>query len=409
MGKFSYTVQDSKGDTSTGIMEAGDENEAINVLQTKGLFILSIQAEKASAKAGGGGMFGGGGVSGRDLVFFGEQLATLLNGGVPLVRSLSLLGEHSESEGLKAAVGQITKDVAGGMALHKAIEKHPKTFDTLWVSLVQAGEMGGQLPKALKQIASYLQSQEELKGRVITALAYPAVLFLISMSVLIFFIVKIVPTFADIFKSFDLELPLITQVIIGFSGLLVNNLLPLILGISGTVFALKGYLATEGGQYAKAKFMFSIPFFGMFMKNIQVERLLTTLCTLIQSGVSILNAITVLEGVFMNNLIFAYALKAVKNDVATGKSISGSFKKSGVFPPLVTEMMWMGEESGKLPDILATLSSFYSGQIDQFIRRFTSIIDPIMVVFIGGIVGVIVLSIFMPIFQLSQIGTGGGG
>jgi len=403
MGRFTYTVQDSKGDTSTGSLDAGDENEAINTLQTKGLFILSIQAEKAGSKAKAAG--GGGAVSGRALVFFGEQLATLLNGGVPLVRSLSLLGEHSEDEALRGAVNQVTKDVAGGMALHKALEKHPKSFDTLWVSLVQAGEMGGQLPKALKQISSYLASQEELKGRVITALAYPAVLFMISMSVLVFFIVKIVPTFAEIFKSFDLELPLITQVIIGFSNLLVHNLLPLILGIAGTVFALKGYLATEQGQLTKMKFLFSIPFFGGFMKAIQVERLLTTLTTLIESGVSILNAITVLEGVFQSNLIFFYALRGVKNDVATGKSISASFKKSGVFPPLVTEMMWMGEESGKLPDILTTLSSFYREQVDQFIRRFTSIIDPIMVVFIGGIVGVIVLSIFMPIFQLSQIGT----
>jgi len=152
--------------------------------------------------------------------------------------------------------------------------------------------------------------------------------------------------------------------------------------------------------------MFGVPFFGTFMKNIQVERLLTTLSTLIESGVSILNAIAVLEGVFASNKIFQSALRAVKSDVATGKSISAAFKKSGVFPPLVTEMMWMGEESGKLPDILGTLSVFYREQIEQFTRRFTSIIDPIMVVFIGGIVGVIVLSIFMPIFQLSQIGKG---
>ncbi|MEK9145049.1 MAG: type II secretion system F family protein, partial [Elusimicrobiota bacterium] len=147
--------------------------------------------------------------------------------------------------------------------------------------------------------------------------------------------------------------------------------------------------------------------FGDFLKNMMIERMLTTLSTLIESGVSILNAISVLEGVFATNRIFSQALKTVKNDVATGKSISAAFKKTGVFPSLVTEMMWMGEESGKLPDILGTLSTFYREQIDQFTRRFTSIIDPIMVVFIGGIVAVIVLSIFMPIFQLSQIGSGG--
>lgn len=407
MSKFEYTVQDSKGDTTSGVLDARDENDAVTALQSKGYFILSIEAEK-----GGDGtiklpfMQGGGGrVSGRDLAFFGEQLATLLNGGVPLVRALTLLGEHSENKQLRAAIGAVTKEVAGGSALYKSLEKHPNVFNSLWISLVQAGEMGGQLPKALKQIASYIQSQEELKGKVLTALMYPAVLGVISLGVLAFFIIKIVPTFAEIFKSFNVKLPALTQFIIFVSTSLVNHLLLIITGLLAGFFLLKAYMTTEAGQQTKAEFLFGLPFFGTFLKNILTERLLTTLSTLIDSGVSILNAITVLEGVFADNIIFHRALKVVKADVATGKSISVAFRKSGVFPPLVTEMMWMGEESGKLPDILGTLSAFYREQIEQFVRRFTSIIDPIMVVFIGAIVGVIVLSIFLPIFQLSQIGS----
>lgn len=408
MGRYIYTVQDSKGDTASGALDATDENEAINALQGKGYFILSIQAEQ-SGGVFGRLSFGRGRVGTRDLAFLGEQLATLLNGGVPLVRALTLLGEHSESPGLKAALGGVIKDVASGSTLYKAFEKHPDVFDTLWISLVQAGEMGGQLPKALKQVASYIQAQNELKGRVITALMYPVVLGSISLGVLAFFVVKIVPTFAEIFKSFNLKLPLLTRCIIFVSTAVANNLILILVCVIGAYFLLKTYLATEGGQEFKARFVFGLPFFGAFIKNILVERLLTTMTTLIESGVSILNAITVLEGVFAENIIFHRALKTVKNDVASGKSISVAFKKSGVFPPLVTEMMWMGEESGKLPDILGTLSTFYREQIDQFIRRFTSIIDPIMVVFIGAIVAVIVLSIFMPIFQLSSIGAGGGG
>ena len=405
VGKFAYTVQDSRGETSSGTLDAADENTAISSLQSKGFFILSLQAERAAASAGAAAMFrGGGGVSGRDLSFFAEQLATLLNGGVPLVRTLSLLGEHSENRALKAAVGQVTKDVASGSALYKALERHPHVFNSLWISLVQAGEMGGQLPKALKQVGAYIEAQEELKGKVITAMAYPAVLAMISGGVVAFFILKIVPTFAEIFKSFNLKLPPLTLFVIMCSNLLVNHLITLVVATLSGVFLLKGYLQTEAGQMAKAEFLFSIPFFGTFVKNVLVERLLTTLSTLIESGVSILNAISVLEGVFADNLLFQRALKVVKADVAAGKSISAAFKKSGVFPGLVTEMMWMGEESGKLPEILATLSNFFRGQIDQFIRRFTSMIDPIMVVFIGALVAVIVLSIFMPIFQLSQIG-----
>lgn len=403
MARFSYTVQDSKGETSSGAVEAADENEAISTLQAKGYFILSISADKGAA-GGGSKNSGGGKVDLRDLVFFAEQLSTLLNGGVPLVRALSLLGENSSSKGLQFALAQVTKDVASGTALYKALEKHPKVFDTLWVSLVQAGEMGGQLPKVLKQIGSYMSSQAELQGKIITAMAYPGVLMTISMGVLLFFIIKIVPVFADIFASFGVKLPPLTAFIILISNLLVHHLAGLIITLTVCWFTWSAYTSTEAGQETKWKMILGVPFFGDFVKNILVERMLTTLSTLIESGVSILNAISVLEGVFANNIIFKRTLASVKNDVASGKSISQSFKKTGALPNLVTEMMFMGEESGKLPDMLVTLSGFYKEQIDQFTRRFNAIIEPLMIVGIGAIVGVIVLAVFLPVFKLSNMG-----
>ncbi len=404
MARFSYTVQDSKGETSSGAVEASDENEAISVLQAKGYFILSISADKGGAGGGAKGSSSGGSVELRDLVFFAEQLSTLLNGGVPLVRALSLLGENSSSKGLQFALAQVTKDVASGTALYKALEKHPKVFDTLWVSLVQAGEMGGQLPKVLKQIGSYMSSQAELQGKIVTAMAYPGVLMTISGGVLLFFIIKIVPVFADIFASFGVKLPPLTAFIILISNLLIHHMAGLI--ITGTVlwFTWGAYVSTDAGQETKWRMILGVPFFGDFVKNILVERMLTTLSTLIESGVSILNAISVLEGVFSNNIIFKRTLGAVKNDVASGKSISQSFKKTGTLPNLVTEMMFMGEESGKLPDMLVTLSGFYKEQIDQFTRRFNAIIEPLMIVGIGALVGVIVLAVFLPVFKLSNMG-----
>ena len=403
MASFSYTVQDSKGETSNGAIEAADENEAINALQAKSYFILSINADKASgaASAKGGG---GASVSLRDLVFFAEQLSTLLNGGVPLVRALSLLGENSGSKGLRYALTQVTKDVASGTALYKALEKHPKVFDTLWVCLVQAGEMGGQLPKVLKQIGQYMTAQAELQGKIITALAYPAVLFTISMGVLTFFIVKIVPVFADIFEQYQMKLPILTSIIVAFSKLLTHHAAGLIIALVIAWFSWSAYASTEAGQETKWKMIFGIPLAGDFVKNILIERLLTTLSTLIESGVSILNAIAVLEGVFAGNIIFKRTLANVKNDVAGGKSISQSFKKTGALPNLVTEMMLMGEESGKLPDMLVTLSGFYKEQIDQFTRRFNAVIEPLMIVGIGALVGIIVLAVFLPIFKLSTMG-----
>jgi len=405
MARYAYTVQDSKGETSSGALEANNENEAINSLQAKGYFILSIIADKASSGSGGKASGGGGGrPSLRDLVFFAEQLSTLLNGGVPLVRALSLLGENSSSKPLQYALAQVTKDVSSGTALYRALERHPKAFDTLWVSLVQAGEMGGQLPKVLKQIGAYIHSQAEIQGKIITAMAYPGVLMTVSGGVLLFFIIKIVPVFAEIFASFNVKLPPLTAAIIVISNILVHHLAGLIVTLIAIWFVWNAYVSTEAGQETKWKMLFGLPMFGDFLKNMMIERMLTTLSTLIESGVSILNAISVLEGVFANNIIFRRVLTAVKSDVAGGKSISQSFKKTGALPSLVTEMMFMGEESGKLPDMLVTLSSFYKEQIDQFTRRFNAIIEPIMVVSIGALVGVIVLAVFLPIFKLSSLG-----
>ena len=404
MARYAYTVQDSKGETSSGALEANNENEAINSLQAKGYFILSIIADKAGAVGGTKASGGGGTPALRDLVFFAEQLSTLLNGGVPLVRALSLLGENSSSKPLQYALAQVTKDVSSGTALYRALERHPKAFDTLWVSLVQAGEMGGQLPKVLKQIGAYIHSQAEIQGKIITAMAYPGVLMTVSGGVLLFFIIKIVPVFAEIFASFNVKLPPLTAAIIVVSNILVHHLGGLIITLVAIWFVWNAYVSTESGQETKWAILFGMPMFGEFLKNMMIERMLTTLSTLIESGVSILNAISVLEGVFANNIVFKRVLVSVKSDVAGGKSISQSFKKTGALPSLVTEMMFMGEESGKLPDMLVTLSSFYKEQIDQFTRRFNAIIEPIMVVAIGALVGVIVLAVFLPIFKLSSLG-----
>ncbi|MCG2726186.1 MAG: type II secretion system F family protein [Elusimicrobia bacterium] len=405
MAKFIYTVQDAQGTVTTGNIAADNEDEAVGNLQNRGLFILSIQAEQSKPK----GLFdlskfGKGSVSGRDLVFFGEQMSTLIGGGIPLVRALSLLSEHAENKTFAAVLTQVTKEVSAGGTFNKALEKHPKVFSDIWVSLVQAGEVSGQLPAVLRQITAYSESQENVKSKIMTAISYPAVLMFMSAGVLMYFIVYIVPVFAGIFKDFNLQLPLITQIVVSVSTVFANYFVLMIVMAIGCFFALRAYIATKKGLLTFNHFQMGIPFIGPFVKNIQIERLLTTMATLIKSGVSILNSVSVLEGAFKKNLVFQNALKTAKNDIAGGRSISEAFKKTAIFPSLVTEMMWMGEESGKLPDIIITLSKFYQEQIDQFLRRFTAIIDPILVVGIGSIIGIIIMSIFMPIFQLSQIG-----
>ena len=403
-GKIRVYGPGQQGRAISGALDAGDENEAITSLQGKGYFILSISSDKTGKAGGAPSKFSGGAVAARDLVFFAEQLATLLNGGVPLVRALSLWANTPVPRACNMPLAKSPRTSPRERPFIRRWKSTPKVFDTLWVSLVQAGEMGGQLPKSLKQIGMYLSAQTELNGKVITALAYPGILFTISMGVLAFFIIKIVPVFADIFASFQVPLPPLTRVIIIFSNVLVHHPPGSIFTLTALYFLWSAYVTTDAGKHTRWKIIFGFPFFGPFVMNIMVERLLTTMSALVESGVSILNAISVLEGVFAENIIFKKLLGLVKGDVAGGKSISGAFKKTGLLPPLVTEMMFMGEESGKLPDMLVTLSNFYREQIDQFTRRFTSIIEPIMVVGIGAIVGTIVLAVFMPIFKLSTMG-----
>lgn len=406
MQKYTYTVKDANGKTLKGSVSSDNREKVILALQNKGYLVLEV-------KEGAGGLFGGGSSSARKrggkvpghvLAFFAEQLSTLIAGGVPLVRAVSLLGEYASNPTLGYVLTQVAKDIAGGQSLHTALSHHPKTFSHIWLSLVQAGEVGGQLADTLMQVAIYTKTQEGMKSKIITAITYPAILMLASVGVLIYFILGIVPTFAQIFKDFNIDLPLITVIVLNVSGLLINNGVLIIVTIVFLIVAFRFYIKTADGKKRWHSFLLSMPLFGNFLKNIYYDRMLSTLSTLLKSGVTILNAILVLEESFDGNVIIQNALKHVRSEVAAGKSISDSFRATGVFPGLMTEMMLMGEESGKLPSIIATLSKFYADNVDQFIARFSAVIDPILICGVGALIGIIVASIFLPIFKLSQIG-----
>jgi type IV pilus assembly protein PilC len=243
-----------------------------------------------------------------------------------------------------------------------------------------------------------------LKGKIITALSYPAILVSVALGVLTYFIVSIIPKFALTFADFNMELPFLTRMIINISNLLSGNIVAIMVAIVLFVIFFRIYISTDAGRLTYNRFTLRLPVFGKFIRNVQFERLLTTMATLIKSGVSILTVITVLEEGFSKNLVIKRALKNIRQDVASGKSISVSFKNTKVFPNMITEMMWMGEESGKLPDIINILSKFYVEKINQFIARFSSLIDPILILFVGGVIGTVIISLFLPIFKLTRIG-----
>lgn len=404
MQKYTYTVRDANGKTLRGSVSADNREKVILALQNKGYLVLEVKEGNAGLFGGGKSRKHGGKVPGHVLAFFAEQLSTLIAGGVPLVRAVSLLGEYASNPTLGYVLTQVAKDIAGGQSLHSALSHHPKTFSHIWLSLVQAGEVGGQLADTLMQISLYTKTQEGMKSKIITAITYPAILAFASVGVLIYFILGIVPTFAQIFKDFNIDLPLITVLVLKVSSILINNGVLIIVSMVFAFVAFRFYIKTTDGKKRWHSFLLSMPIFGNFLKNIYYDRMLSTLSTLLKSGVTILNAILVLEESFDGNVIIQNALKQVRAEVAAGKSISESFRATGVFPGLMTEMMLMGEESGKLPSIIATLSKFYADNVDQFIARFSAVIDPILICGVGALIGIIVASIFLPIFKLSQIG-----
>lgn len=407
MPKYTYKVKDEHGKIFTGSYTTDSKDRLRAALQNKGYFVLDISEAT-------GGLFSsvksgtrrkGGKVPGHVLAFFAEQLSTLIAGGVPLVRAISLLGQYSANPTMGMVLTQISHDISGGQSLHEAMAQHPKTFSHVWISLVEAGEVGGQIAETLMQLAIYTKTQEGMKSKIITAITYPAILTLASVGVLIYFIVGIVPTFAQIFADFNLSLPMLTVAVLKVSSVITNHAVALILVFLLIIFGFRFYIHTPNGRKRWHSFVLTMPIFGPFIRNIYFDRMLSTLATLLRSGVTILNAIGVLEESFEGNIIIQNALKQVRAEVAAGQSISDSFAATGVFPGLMTEMMRMGEESGKLPSIIQTLSKFYADNVDQFIARFSAVIDPILIVSVGVLIGIIVASIFLPIFKLSQIGS----
>ena len=394
MQKYSYVVKDGSGKTLEAVLTPKAANASSLHCKTKGLLSWKCAKGRVSTLFGktAGRKKTGGKVPGHVLAFFAEQLSTLIAGGVPLVRAIALLSEYSSDPKLGVVLNQVAKDIAGGNSLHSALARHPKTFDNIWLSLVQAGEVGGQLSETLGQIAAYIKMQEGMKSKIITAITYPAILMVASVGVLIYFVLGIVPTFAQIFKDFNIELPMITVMVLAVSGFFCQSRYFADCGTDCAVFGVSFLYQNAGRAQALAFVLLSIPLFGNFLRNIYYSRMLTTLATLLRSGVTILNAIAVLEESFNTNVIIQNALRVAKSDVAAGRSISDSFRAAGVFPGLMTEMMLMGEESGKLPSIIATLSKFYSDNVDQFIARFSAVIDPILVVGVGVLIGIIVAS-----------------
>lgn len=400
MPTFKYETRDWNSKSVVGKIVADDEGKVIEELRKRNLTIISIDLvkETASRKV----PFGRAKVKEDDLVIFSRQLSTMIDSGIPILQALDALQEQITHPGFKGVVGFVRDDIQMGSSLSSSFAKHPGVFDTLFVNMVKVGETGGVLSQILDRIASYLEKSLRLKRKVQSAMIYPAVVVSMAIIITVLLLVKVVPTFAGIYTSFNKELPGMTQALIDMSDFLQHNLLVFILGIIVFGFVVNRAYRTDVGRLYIDSFILKMPIFGDIIRKVAIARFSRTLSILLQTGVPILESFDIV-GKSSGNRVIEGVIETVKENVREGESIATPLLKSGVFPPMVTRMISIGEKSGQLEKMLTKIADFYDDQVDTAVNGLTSIIEPLIIGVLGVVVGFIVIALFMPIISITTI------
>jgi len=410
MPKFYYIARNRAGVKETGIEEALTQEDAIAKVQSKGLIVVNVIPE-------GSEVFGDptvdtsvrvrlkpkhGRVTREDIMLFCRQLATLIGAGVTILMSLEIISKQVASRRLYEVCLDLKKSMEAGLSFHEALAAHPKVFSDLWINLVESGEASGNLAVVLSRLAAYLEKEAAFRSKLISALVYPIILTVVGLGALLFLSLKIIPSFAEIFKSFDISLPWLTQVLVNSSDFLRKYFILLVAAGGGIYFVFHQYIHTKIGRLNFEKFQFKLWVFGEFFLAFNVEKFSSEMATLLESGVPILYSLEI-SGRSVNNLIMADIIRKIKDDVREGKPMRDSLERSGFFEPMVIQMVSIGEEIGELPQMFKRINSFYQEYCDTFLARFVSMFEPFVLVFIGGVIGIMVIGMFLPIFELSKI------
>jgi len=409
MPKFYYVARNRSGAKDTGTVEASNQDEAVIIIQSKGLIVVNVIPENVEGAISSDNLIKvkpkakHGMVTGEDLTLFCQQLSALIGAGVTILMSLSIIAKQVSSKKLYDVLIDLTKNMEAGLSFHEAMARHPRVFSDLWINLVESGEASGNLSVVLSRLAAYLEKAAAFKSKIISALIYPAILSFAGLAALLFMAIKIIPTFAEIFKGFDITLPLLTQILLGISNFLKNYFILLSLIITGGIFAFKKYVETKPGRKSFEKFKFKLPVFGDFFMALNIERFSSGMSTLLESGVPILYSLEISER-SVDNLIMADIVRKIKEDVREGKPLRDSLERSGFFEPMIIQMVGIGEEIGELPQMFKRINSFYQERCDTFLARFVSMFEPFILVFIGSLIGIMVIGMFLPIFQIANIG-----
>lgn len=417
--EFRYTALDDKGREVSGALQAENRAAALSRLKSQGMYPMGLETAAvggaAVAAAGRSGPVAvgapvrrrGGLVPGRvgtgDLAVFTRQLASLFNAGLNMARCLDTLTDHCENAALGTALEQIQRAVQGGSGLWEAMSEHPKIFSELYVNLVRAGEASGQLGKVLERLADSLEAQQERQSRIRAALAYPILLTVAGFSAVIFILVFLVPRFARIFGSLNRELPTPTKILLAVQGFVTQwGWLVALLAVAA-YFALKAWERTEAGGLVLDRFRMRLPVLGPLTHKEAVSRFCRTMATLVTGGVPILTSFEVAERA-VGNKVIRQAIDQLRSAVREGESVAEPLRRSGVFPSLATNMIAVGEETGNLDDMLNRVADAYDAEIANRMRTLVSLVEPLVILMMGAVIGTIVLSMLIPILELSTAG-----
>jgi len=431
MPKYNYVAMDSRGKETKGTLEVATQNEAIGRVKEMGLFptrIVEIDKikEKPDAKGAPGkkkaGKKGGGmnlsikipGLSGKVkskvLTAFTRQLATLVDAGLPLLRGLRVLEKQERNPTLKSIVAELALSIEGGSTFSEALAQHPKVFNRLYVNMVKAGELGGVLEVVLTRLSEFMEKAQKIKGKVIAAMFYPVAVLVVAVAILIILMVKVVPQFKSVFEGMleGAQLPAFTRLVLGISEAIKDHIVYTAAGAAVVVVLFMLFIKTKFGRFAFDKFKLKMPVIGPVVSKVSISRFTRTLGTLVSSGVPILQALTIVKET-AGNVIVANAVNAVHESVKEGETITAPLEASGVFPPMVISMVDVGEQTGALPEMLLKIADNYDEEVDNAVAAMTSLLEPIMIVFLAIIVGSIVIAMFLPLIDLmNRVGDSGG-
>ncbi len=398
MSVFQYTAKDRNGQTVNGMLEGASEGEIAETLHKKELIVVSIEVAKEKAAAKGRD----GKVKLDDLVVFSRQLATMIDAGIPLVQSLAILGDQIENKNLKSIVQNVRRDIESGTNFCDALAKHPDVFSDLFINMARAGEASGMLDEVLDRLATYLEKSAALARKIRSSLVYPAVVVTMAIAITAVLLLKVVPTFKGIFDMLGGTLPLPTRILIGASDILKRFFLPLIGLMIGAGFLFNRFISTAKGRYIYDAQKLKIPVLGPLFCKVALAKFARTFSTLVKSGVPILNVLDIVASTSGNKVV-EETIKNCRTSVRDGEPLSQPLAKSGIFPPMVSRMIGVGEKTGQLEKMLSKIADFYDEQVDAAVAGLTSLIEPMVIAFLGIVIGGIVVSLFLPIFKITEL------